>query len=95
LRQAFIKDLHDAEESLTGQPHGLAWFYNAKARLPESELVKIARQGDADAQREPQRRVNHFAEIAINHLGTIEKRPGKRPKTNGSKAGLGRGQAKR
>ena len=64
-RQDFITACHDAEESLTGNRHGLAWFYNAKTKLRTSDLVSLARQGDKDAIRELERR----KEAGIKSLG--------------------------
>jgi hypothetical protein len=55
-REAFVTAVHDAEHSLTGDRHGLAWFYDAKAKLGREELKALARQGDPAAQREADRR---------------------------------------
>jgi len=56
-RQVFITECHDAEESLAGRPHALAWFYNAKTRLATEDLEALKRQGDRDAARELDRRM--------------------------------------
>lgn len=47
---------HTAEESLTGDRHGLAWHYERAARLPLDELHRAAEAGDRGAKRERQRR---------------------------------------
>ena len=55
-RQSLITEMHSAEESLIGDRHGLAWFYDAKARLSWDDLEALSRQGDASARRELDRR---------------------------------------
>lgn len=55
-QRALITAHHDAEQSLTGDRHGLAHFYDARARLPLPDLGALAKQGDQAAQRELERR---------------------------------------
>lgn len=55
-QQALITAHHDAEQSLTGDRHGLAHFYDARARLSLPDLGALARQGDHFAKRELERR---------------------------------------
>ena len=84
-RTAFIKEFHDAEESLCGRAHALAWFYNAKARLTTQDLKALARQGDRDAERECRRRRDEGFR-SINGAGievVLEK-----PKATARKRGL-------
>jgi hypothetical protein len=55
-RQAFIAEFHVAERSLTGARHGLAYWYDAKARLPNLQLVELIRKGDIAGKRVLDRR---------------------------------------
>jgi len=78
-RRDFITACHDAEESLTGNRHGLAWFYNAKTKLRTRDLAALARQGDKDASRELERRKNDgIKSLADAGIGYAEKKVGPR-----------------
>lgn len=75
-RSAFIKEFHDAEQSLCGQAHALAWFYNAKARLTTKDLEALARQGDRDAERERRRRRDEgFRSISSAGIEVVLEKP--------------------
>lgn len=65
-RQAFIAEFHVAERSLTGTRHGLAYWYEPRARLTTEQLVQLARDGDAAAKRVLDRRTDTLERVGIS-----------------------------
>ena len=59
---------HDAEEQLTGDRHGLEWFYDPAASARSEDLNRLAAQGDRDALRELRKR-NEDMISALVHMG--------------------------
>lgn len=74
--RALTTAVHDAEKSLTGERHGLAWFYDPIARLSRDELISLADQGNAAAIRIRRRREDAgWASIKAESAFDVQVRP--------------------
>lgn len=84
--RALVTALHRAEAELTGDRHGLAWFYDPLARLTAEELNQLADAGDRHAERLRDRRMAEgFASIRKAGIRVVAGRGRRKEKRNGRK----------